>query len=34
MSWNKEEPQPNSANVKEWKPIPVKAGISFVYLLR
>lgn len=34
ISWNKDEPQPDAANVKEWKPIPVKAGVSFVYILR
>lgn len=32
--WDKEQSEPDAANVKEWKPIPLKAGVTFVYLLR
>lgn len=30
----KDEKEPQEANVKEWKFIPVKAGVSFVYIIK
>lgn len=34
MNWEKDEPEPGVANLKEWKVIPLKAGVTFVYLLK
>ena len=28
MSWDKDEYEPGEANVKGWRPIPIKAGVS------
>lgn len=33
-SWPKDEKQPGVANVKGWRFVPVKAGVTFVYILR
>ena len=34
MSWDKDEYEPGEANVKGWRPIPIKAGVTFVYLIK
>lgn len=34
MSWDKDEYEPGEANVKGWRPIPIKAGVTFVCLIK
>ena len=34
MRWDKDEYEPDEANVKRWNPIPIKAGVTFVYLIK
>ena len=34
MRWDKDEYEPGEANVKGWRPIPIKAGVTFVYLIK
>lgn len=34
MRWDKDVYEPDEANVKRWNPIPIKAGVTFVYLIK
>ena len=34
MRWDKDEYEPDEANVKGWRPIPIKAGVTLVYLIK